>query len=154
MNLLFRWFYTTTVLRRVCSSQQVSFCFFCFFLLVYPAESMHPAGSKSTSLIILKKDRHPYPRLPIPQRRPVRQKYPPRLAEHLYLPPRIIPLIPHKSPPGLLRLRISNPLPRHHDRFLLRYKTRGSNKFARRHLSRKGPEGVHRPRLHGHRSQS
>lgn len=33
-----------------------------------------------------RENRHPYPCLPIPQRRHLRQNHPPRLAEHLHLP--------------------------------------------------------------------
>ena len=115
---------------------------------------MYTVQSKPTWLTVLEKDRHPHSRLPISKRRHLRQKYPSRLAEHLHLPPRIIPLFTHKSPPCLLLLRISHPLPRHDDSLLLRHETRRSNKSACGHLSGKGPESIHWPRLHGLRSQS
>ncbi len=91
------------------------------FEATFMAGSMHPACPKPASLTTLQKYRHAHPRLPIPQRWHLRQIHPPRLAKYLYLPGRIIPLLPHQSSPRLLWLCVPNTLPRHDDSFLLRY---------------------------------
>ncbi len=65
--------------------------------------------------------RHTHPRPPIPQRRPLRQNHPPRLAKHLHLPPRMLLLLPGSRPPHLQPRRRSDPLSRDNDSVLLRY---------------------------------
>ncbi len=91
------------------------------FEATFMAGSMYLACPKPASLTTLQKYRHPHPRLPIPQRWYLRQNHPPRLAKHLYLSGRIVPLLPHESSPRLLWLCVPNTLPRHDDSFLLRY---------------------------------
>ena len=90
---------------------------------------------------------HPCP--PISQHRPLRQHNPPRLAQRIHIPPRIILLLPLPRPPRLQPRHRPHPRPRHHRSCLLRHTARARHEPALFTLSRKGPARQDRAGMYG-----
>lgn len=111
-------------------------------------ETIFPAGSWEKPPLTTPK-RHPHPRLPISQRRRLRQIHPPGLAKHLHLPTGKLAQLPQQSQPHLQPRRRPHPLPRHDNSLLLRHRARACHEPASGHLPSEGATRFRGPRLHG-----
>lgn len=135
---------TDEVIARACGREQ--FFFPGFIGLSLKANISHRCDFEVQLLTYI---RYTHPCKPVSQCWNLWQIYSLGLAEHLYLPARIITLLPNQGQESLLTLYRPHSVQRHHHSRILRHHLRPQHQPPRRSLPRRRPASLRWPLLHG-----